>query len=104
MSALLVEIAQAALGYYAQIRTIRLTATDFDEWLTELPPAHRAEFAKRGFEACRRVWAFQRFCLEWRGLSLREYLAHHLSHEAYCYWRAHESGRDASLAPESVAS
>ena len=88
MTAITLEIEQAIVAYHAQSAAIHLTATDFAEWLLELPVCQREVFTKQGFEACRTVAAFQRFCLEWRGLSMREYLVHALSYEAYCQWSA----------------
>lgn len=88
-AAILLEISEVSRAYYAQSATIRITPTDFAEWLSQLPAGPQATCAALGFEACRVALSFQRFCLEWHGLTMREYLAAHLSYEAYCYWAAH---------------
>lgn len=89
MSAIPQEIEQALAAYYARCATIRLTPTDFAEWLRTLPPPEQAFFAAAGFPACCAEQRFQRYCLEWRGFSLPEHMALHLSYNAYCYWAGH---------------
>ncbi|MDF7813756.1 hypothetical protein [Hymenobacter sp. YC55] len=86
MTAIELEIERAALAYHAQRTAIELTATDYAEWLLTLPPGQHNYYAQQGFEACCAVAAFQRYCLEWRGFSMRDYFVKCLSYEAFRFW------------------
>lgn len=86
MPDLLTEITKAAKAYYAQAQTFTLTATDFYEWMAELPPARRAEVRARGFVASHAEPDFLRHCLEWRGYAMREFMAGQLSVDAFALW------------------
>ena len=86
MPDLLTEITDAAKAYYAQARTFTLTATDFYDWLAELPVARRAEVRTHGFMASQAEPDFLRFCLEWRGYDMRAFMDGQLSVAAFELW------------------
>ena len=88
MSNLLAEITQAAQAYYGQARAFPLTATDFYDWLEALPAARKATILAHGFVASQAEPGFLRFCLEWRGYSMRTFMAEHLSFDAFTLWIA----------------
>jgi len=85
----LTEITHAARGYYAQAACVRITATDFSDWLQQLNPTERAEFQAKGFVVAQAERDFLRFALELRGLSMREYMMEHLSLPAFELWITH---------------
>ncbi len=101
MSDLLTEITVAAQAYYAQARTFALTATDFFDWLAELPAARRAEVRARGFVASQAEPAFLRYCLEWRGYDMRAFMAGRLSVAAFALWLTHGQF-DGDLPPHAL--
>lgn len=102
MPDLLAEITAAARAYYAQASQLPLTATDFHAWLDDLPPARRAEVEARGFLAGQAEPHFLRYCLEWRGHGMREFMAGRLSMRAFSLWEAHGEF-DGDLPPHGVA-
>ncbi len=102
MPDLLSEITAAARAYYAQANQVPLTATDFLAWLDELPARRRAEVLKRGFVASRAAPQFLRYCLEWRGYAMREFMAARLSVAAYELWAAHGEF-NGDLPPHGIA-
>ncbi len=85
---LLTEITRAARRYYAQAADVQLTAADFFDWLARLNPAEAAVFQAKGFALAQHEWAFMRFALEARGLSMREWMLRELPVEAYELWAA----------------
>ncbi|HEX8505992.1 MAG TPA: hypothetical protein VF630_11555 [Hymenobacter sp.] len=89
MPDLLAEITNAARAYYAQATAVPLTAADFHAWLDELPPTRRAEAVACGPAASRAAPDFLRYGLEWRGLGMREFMAHRLSFAAFELWTRH---------------
>ena len=88
MPDLLTEITDAAKAYYAQARAFPLTATDFYDWLAELPAARRTGIMAHGFVASQAEPAFLRYCLEWRGYDMRAFMVRQLSADAYALWIA----------------
>ena len=88
MPDLLTEITRAARRYYAQAADVQLTATDFFDWLGQLIPAAAAVFQVKGFALAQHEWAFMRFALEARGLSMREWMMRELPVAAYQLWEA----------------
>ncbi|WP_375419542.1 hypothetical protein [uncultured Hymenobacter sp.] len=102
MSDLLAEITAAARAYYAQVNAYPLTATDFQAWLDELPVARRAAALARGLPASRAEPAFLRYCLELRGLLMREFMAQRLSIAAFHLWQANGEF-NGDLPPHGVA-
>ncbi|MDO7852585.1 hypothetical protein [Hymenobacter convexus] len=86
MPDLLTEITNAAKAYYAQAGSFTLTATDFYDWMAELPVTRQAEVSARGFGASHAEPDFLRRCLEWRGYSMREFMAGRLSADAFALW------------------
>lgn len=102
MPDLLAEITRAARAYYAQVNELPLTATDFYAWLDDLPAPRRAEVLARGFVASRAEPGLLRYCLEWRGYGMREFMAQQLSAAAFELWEAYGEF-DGDLPPHSVA-
>ena len=102
MSDLLAEITDAARAYYAQAYKLPLTATDFYAWLDDLSPARREEAVARGFAASQAEPDLLRYCLEWRGYGMREFMAEQLSMRAFSLWEAH-GGFGGDLPPHGVA-
>ena len=102
MPDLLNEITQAAKAYYAQASTFRLTATDFYDWLESLPAARKAAVQAQGFTTSQAQPDFLHFCLEWRGYNRWEFMARHLSVEAFALWTANHEF-DGDLPPHAVA-
>ena len=86
MPDLLTEITDAAKAYYAQARTFVLTATDFYDWMAQLPAARRAEVVAQGFIASQAEPDFLRYCLEWRGYHMRAFMISRLSVKAFVLW------------------
>ena len=102
MPDLLAEITATARAYYAQVNELPLTATDFYSWLDELPVGRRAGGLARGLTTSRAEPDFLRYCLEWRGFMMRDFMAQHLSVAAFELWQA--SGQlNGDLPPHSVA-
>ena len=87
MPDLLAQITTAARAYYAQTGQFQLTAIDFYSWLDGLPLTQRAEVLAHGFIASQAEPKFLRACLEWRGYSMRTFMAERLSVAAYCLWQ-----------------
>ncbi|HEX8428166.1 hypothetical protein [Hymenobacter sp.] len=87
MPDLLTEITHAARAYYGQWHLITATETDFRDWLQELPPAEHLRLANSGFAVACTQRAFQRFCLEWRGYPMRDFMGETLSVDAYMLWQ-----------------
>ena len=102
MPDLLAEITDAARAYYAQAQAGQLTATDFYAWLDELPVTRRAEVVARGLAASRAEPDLLRYSLEWRGNSMREFMAHRLSVAAFELWQAHGEF-NGDLPPHGIA-
>jgi hypothetical protein len=102
MTDLLAQITSAARAYYAQAAYFQLTATDFYSWLDGLPPAQRAEVLARGFIASQAEPRFLRTCLEWRGHSMRAFMAERLSVAAYELWQ-HHGEFNGDLPPHAIA-
>ena len=86
MPDLLTEITDAAKAYYAQAHDFTLTATDFCDWMAELPVARRTEVQTHGFPASQGEPDFLRYCLEWRGYDMRAFMVGQLSVEAFALW------------------
>ncbi|ALW83788.1 hypothetical protein AUC43_00910 [Hymenobacter sedentarius] len=97
MTELAAEIHRAIQAYCAQARALPLTATDFYDWLAALPPDRRAEVKAQGMRASKAEPEFLSFCLEWRGYTLWNFMAGHLSLEAFDHWVA--SGQSAGKLP-----
>ena len=94
MPDLLAEITHAARAYYQQLQQINCTETDFRDWLQTLPSAEREQMTASGFPiGCTRR-AFQRYCLEWRGYSMREFMRAHLPMAAFNLWEVHNDFND----------
>jgi hypothetical protein len=95
MPDLLAEITHAARAYYQQLQEIKCSEVDFQDWLRELPLHERQAAESDGFAlACTRR-AFQRYCLEWRGKSMREFMSQHVSVSAFALWQInHEFNGD----------
>lgn len=102
MPDLLTEITAAARAYYAQATAFPLTATDFDAWLEGLPVARRAEGLARGLVASQAEPSFLRYCLEWRGFGMREFMAQRLSVGAFELWETHGEF-NGDLPPHGIA-
>lgn len=102
MPDLLAEITDAARAYYAQAHAVQLTATDFYAWLDELPVTRRAEVLARGQAASQAEPDFLRYSLEWRGNSMREFMAHRLSVAAFELWESHGEF-NGDLPPHGIA-
>jgi hypothetical protein len=102
MTDLLAQITTAARAYYAQANHLQLTATDFYSWLDELPLTRRAEVLARGFIASQAEPNFLRACLEWRGYSMRAFMAERLSVAAYELWH-HHGEFNGDLPPHAIA-
>lgn len=101
MTDLLAQITSAARAYYAQATYFQLTATDFYTWLDALPSSQRAEVLTRGFIASQAEPSFLRACLEWRGHSMRTFMAERLSVAAYILWQ--ENGEfNGDLPPHAI--
>jgi hypothetical protein len=79
MTDLLAQITTAARAYYAQANHLQLTATDFYSWLDELPLTRRAEVLAHGFIATQTELKFLRTYMEWRGYSMRAFMAERLA-------------------------
>jgi hypothetical protein len=95
MSDLLAEITKAARAYYQQLQEIQCTEADFQDWLRELSVSERQTAEDEGFTLVRTRRSFQRYCLEWRGHSMREFMSQHLSVAAFALWRTnHEFNGD----------
>ena len=101
MSDLLTEITDAAKAYYRQAHTFTLTATDFLDWMAELPAARRAEVLAHGFAASRAIPDFLRYCLEWRGYDMRAFMVGQLSDDAFALWIANGEF-NGDLPPDAV--
>lgn len=81
------EVTRATLAYYAQARTLTLTATDFYQWLASLPDKRRGEVLKHGFST-RQHPDFLRYCLERRSCRLPDFMAEQLSLPDFAQWVA----------------
>ena len=98
------EIDAAIRAYCAQAQAITLTATDFYDWLAALPLARQTAIRQRGFRASRAEPEFIRFCLEWRGISLWNFMAANLSLPAFDLWCATgQTARRPLLVPHPAA-
>lgn len=102
MPDLLAEITEAARTYYAQANHPELTATDFSVWLDELTMARQAEVLARGLVASRAELGFLRYCLEWCGNDMREFMAQYLSVVAFELWEAYGEF-NGDLPPHGIA-
>lgn len=102
MPDLLAQITDAARDYYAQAYRLHLTPTDFYSWLDELPTTLRAEMLAKGFVASLAEPRFLRTCLEWRGYSMRAFMAERLSVAAYELWQRHGEF-NGDLPPNAIA-
>ena len=102
MPDLLAKITAAARACYAQTDVLTLTTADLEAWLNELPAARQAEARAHGVAASWGVPQLLRYCLEWRGLGMREFMARQLSVRAFELWERHGEF-DGDLPPQRLA-
>ena len=90
MPDLLREITQAARAYYDQWQYITPTDTDLQDWRQGLPPMKQAQVSITTLAVACTLRNFQRFCLEWRGYSMRRFMSQQLSAEAFALWQQNQ--------------
>lgn len=100
MPDLLFEITHATKAYCAQASLLPLTTTDFYDWQASLAAARQAEVTARGFTASQAEPDFLRFCLEWRGYDMWNFMAGQLSLAAFELWVA--NGSSTAICPRTA--
>ena len=102
MPDLLTEITLTAKAYYAQASALKITATDFSEWVASLPSVRQAEARTHGFAIAQAKPAFLRYCLECRGYDMWGFMAARLSVAAFTLWTANGEF-NGDLPPQGIA-
>lgn len=87
MSSLPHFIARATAAYYRQARELYPTETDFSAWLATLDADNRRRYQQQGLDMTCLLPQFQQFCLERRGVFLREFMLARLTPEQFDYWQ-----------------
>ncbi|SMB99967.1 hypothetical protein SAMN00120144_3217 [Hymenobacter roseosalivarius DSM 11622] len=94
MSSLPHLIARATAAYYRQARELYPTDIDFNDWLDTLDADNRRRYRQQGLDMTCLLPQFQLFCLERRGIYLREFMAARLTPDQFEYWEREKAISD----------
>jgi hypothetical protein len=78
------RIGIVATTYYDQ--EIKTTRDDFKLWIDSLKEPMKSTFEEEGFDKCKGILNFKRFCLELQDYGMESYMKEHLSKEDYSFW------------------